>query len=210
MEGAVFSNFENQIIPWKYKSNYGYEITIDFGRRRPAVLFTQEFKQDHDVIFDAILPDRPDGILIDDLLEMIRLKGYGMPLTIYCDPAGGSGNTHTYDTDISKTRSFFKNMVPVRYTRKPALTRIEAGIMNIDNRLQRGLLFIADNLRRKKDREYTSVINALHEISYPEDKDGKPMSNKYEKEGKNEHPIDCLRYFVINKYPGIRPIVKIA
>jgi hypothetical protein len=198
MTGSVFKSMNDAlVIPYVKPEKKPYDLSIDFGRRRPAALFLTEFEKDRDVVFDAILPE---DILIDDLIVKINARGYGDPMMITCDPAGDSGNTHTYETDISKVRDAFPGS-SLFYTRDPALTRIEVGISLLDNRLDRKLLYFSDTLKHRKPGEYTSVVSAFYELHYPQTKDGKAISNQPEKDGKNDHPIDAARYYMINKHP---------
>ena len=200
MTGNVFKSMRDAlVIPYSKPKEKPFDISIDFGRRRPAVLFLTEFERDKDIVFDAILPE---DILIDDLILKIKARGYGSPSMISCDPAGDSGNTHTYETDISRVRAEFPES-SIYYTRDPALTRIESGISLLDNRLDRGLLYFSDELKHRKQGEYTSVVSAFYELHYPQTKDGKAISNQPEKDGKNDHPIDAARYYMINKHPLI-------
>lgn len=200
MTGNVFKSMRDELVrPYAKPKEKAFDLSIDFGRRRPAVLFLTEFEKDKDIVFDAILPE---DILIDDLIRKIMARGYGSPVLITCDPAGDSGNTHTYETDISRVREAFPN-ASVHYTRDPALTRIEAGISMLDNRLDRKLLYFADHLKHRKSVEYTSVVSAFYELHYPQTKDGKAISNQPEKDGKNDHPVDAARYYIINKHPVI-------
>ncbi len=198
MTGNVFKSMNDAlIIPYTKPAQKPFDLSIDFGRRRPAALFITEFEKERDVVFDAILPE---DILIDDLIVKIKARGYGDPTMITCDPAGDSGNTHTYETDISKVRDAFPGS-SLFYTRDPALTRIEVGISLLDNHLDRKLLYFSDTLKHRKPGEYTSVVSAFYELHYPQTKDGKAISNQPEKDGKNDHPIDAARYYMINKHP---------
>lgn len=198
MTGNVFKSMhDGLVIPYKRPEKRPYFLSIDFGRRRPAVVFVDEFEKDKEIIFDAILPE---DILIDDLLLKVKARGYGDPLLITCDPAGDSGNTHTYETDISRVREMFPNS-SLYYTREPALTRIEVGIALLDNRLEKGKLYFSDKLKHRKQGEYASVVSAFYELHYPQTKDGKAISNQPEKDGKNDHPIDAVRYYMINRHP---------
>jgi len=198
MTGNVFKGLhDGLVVPFKFPAKKAFDISIDFGRRRPAVLFITAVDKDKDIVFDAILPE---DILIDDLITKIIARGYGAPVTITCDPAGDSGNTHTYETDISKVRAAFPNTT-LLYTRDHALTRIESGISILDNRISRNLLYFSKDLQFRRQGEYVSVVGAFQSIHYPQTKDGKAISNQPEKDGINDHPVDAARYYVINKYP---------
>ena len=207
MTGGVFKSMRDElVVPFKFDPKaHPFDISIDYGRRRPAVLFFTEPEKDMDMLFDAILPE---DILIDDLIAKIKARGYGDPMMITCDPAGDSGNTHTYETDISKVRDAFPNS-SLRYSRDPALTRIEVGISLLDNRLDRGLLLFADSLKHRRPGDYASVVSAFYELHYPMAKDGKAISNQPKKDGKNDHPIDAARYYMIHKHPFNRSMVFI-
>ncbi len=198
MTGSVFRAMNDSLImPYNKPADKPFFISIDFGRRRPCVLFITEFEKDKEIIFDALLPE---DILIDDLIAKVKTRGYGDPTIITCDPAGDSGNTHTYETDISRVRDLFPTS-SLYYTRDPARTRIEVGVSMLENRLDRKLLYFAENLKHRKQGEYASVVSAFYELHYPQTKDGKAISNQPEKDGKNDHPIDAARYWVINRHP---------
>lgn len=198
MTGNVFKAMnDGLVIPYTHPKDRPFFISIDFGRRRPCVLFITEFEKDKEIIFDALLPE---DVLIDDLIARIKTRGHGEPTIITCDPAGDSGNTHTYETDISRVRESFPS-ASLYYTRDPARTRIEVGISMLENRLDRKLLYFSENLKHRKQGEYASVVSAFYELHYPQTKDGKAISNQPEKDGKNDHPVDAARYWVINRHP---------
>lgn len=207
MEGSIFNIPESQYIDYEPNFENGYEVAIDFGRRRPAVLFIQEFEHGKDVIYDAALPERPNGILIDDLCNLVDMHSDYYPITIYVDPAGDSGNTHTYETDISVVKRRFPES-RIKYTFIPSLRRKETQIAVLDNRFQKRQLFISKKLRKRKPGEYTSVITAFQDVSHPKEKSGKPVSNTFEKDGLLEHPIDAACYWGVNKYPPIKSAWK--
>lgn len=197
MRGMVYVLPDDSIIPYKFDKTKAYDVSIDFGRRRPAVLFIQQRSPGVDVIFDALLPE---DVLIQDLCKVIASRYPHPPAVITCDPAGDASNTQTYQTDVAIVKQAFPHSL-LRYVTSPRLRAIEAGIGMTKARLDRGQILVSDTLRRRGRGEYVSVVEAFAEYAYPDERDGKEIRNKPAKDGKSDHPMDALRYYVVNKYP---------
>lgn len=204
MEGAVFEISEENLIEYKFNRERSYDLQVDFGYRRPAVIFVQETEKGGkpaDCFFDAILPENPNGTQIEHLCNMIKERKYGDPYYIYCDPAGDQGSPHSNLTEIEYLRKRFPNS-HVMYSYNKMDRKIETGIMILHNRIMKRQILFNKNLRRRKHGEYCSLIGAYMDIQYPETRSKRsPMPSYYEKDDVNDHPVDAGRYWAINKYP---------
>lgn len=201
MKGRVYALPESSIVKYEYNPRLAHDVSIDFGRRRPAVLFFQQYKPGVDIVFDAILPE---DVLVQDLCKLIAGRCAHSPAVITCDPAGDASNTQTYSTDVEIIRKAFP-MAAVKYVTSPRLRSIESGVGAVKARLDGGKLLVSESLRRRGRGDYISLIEAFSEYAYPDERDGHEIKNKPIKDGRAEHPMDALRYYIINRY-SVGPI----
>ena len=226
-KGGKFVNMQGNIFNPKkiniaFNPSKPFDLAIDFGLRRPAVLFMQEFEimfkyemnyKKVDVVVESILPE---NVTIHNLVDMIyeKIESYcrpgqkvPSPTRIYCDPAGDSGNSQTLISDIQVIKNVFKSTT-FDYSYSAIYRNIEHGIIAMLTRFDRGLVYISKYLSETLPGEYTNVFDAVSNISYQEIKNGKYNKNVYEKDFILDHPVDAFRYWAINKYPPISYLKK--
>lgn len=209
MEGAVWEPYISEPLfltqQGKKKFASPVDISIDFGRRRPAVLFftkLYDMKQRKviDFIFDALMPE---NILVGNLITSVKDRlvsdwDFEEPehaiRTIYGDPAGDSQNPHEYRSEFAKFLQAFPSAKPM-YSHYRDYRSIEKGIIAVDNLFRKKELAIDKRLAKKNPGDYTDVVTALTCVQYPELKPGVPIREYYVKDGTFDHGADAARYW---------------
>ena len=182
-------------------------IGLDFGYRRGAMVFGQEFEINgflSDVIYDQIITSDQGPEAMGELLRL-RLRADGNPGGIMV------AAVHTdYSTTSETDRKTFKRLVPGLMVR-PAVSeqkskywKIPQGIELVRQRCRdaRGVrrLYLARSIR---DTDYGyevfPLLRALGDYKYPDAKPGRGLSEYPIKNG-NEHILDALRYYVLGRH----------
>jgi hypothetical protein len=198
------------LIPWDKQMDLPVITVIDWGYRRPHVLFVnvvpkgykhqgKTYKKKSWVIFDELMPS---NITTENLCIRIRDKGYPIAYGI-CDKAGEQRQSSSGLTDIHIAKQILG--IRMKYKTSPRLTFIPAGVTHVRRMLMpldnEPTLFFAKHM--KDSRDPRSVWNSMCSLSYPLAKDGKPIDDHPEKNGVTDHATDDVRYLSINEAPII-------
>jgi hypothetical protein len=219
----VYHSFtDNHVIDWRFdyyvqpmrRARVSSEVgvVIDPGLRTPHVLFVQVVPPGVDlgrggiterataIVIDELYPAGPDEdtIRTDELCEIIKAKGYPLRWCIM-DPAGLT-TEQTSGESVAEIVANALNL-DVEYETDPDLRSIVNGVELVDRALKPAvgapMLYFASTLEENENRR--AVLRAIRAYCYPKDKEGKPLSDKPEKDGITDHAMDCLRYFFINR-----------
>jgi len=188
-EGLVYSNFDrnDNNLPWTYSRECPTYAFIDFGYRKPAVLFVQHDTRngnDRWVIFDELLPENCPR---EQLLRLIQQKGYQLH-ACWGDPAGDAKD----DSGISTIGYFANNGLLVSYSTETQKRSIPAGV-----EIVRSLICDASGTRRLfvDVKQCPKTVEALESYHYPD----KLTTDEPVKDGLHDHAMDALRYGCVNQ-----------
>ena len=164
-----------------------FQVVIDPGIHKTAVLFAAFDKENHLLIFDELMlqghtPERT----VAEIRKKERLWGIRDAFYLI-DPAARNRSL----TDAERVESSFQKAgLPV----VPAQNDVETGIFEVKRRLEKGLLTVARNCQNLLwERERYRLA---------------PTSNgKFAVVKRNDHAMDCLRYVAMSR-PLIHPQTK--
>jgi hypothetical protein len=222
LEGQVYKAYSPgvHLVDWRVDPKLKTLVFMDFGVRRSSVLFAQETGDTWAtplpdgrvvppgslVVFDELqLDELPTAKAIPLIRARLTERGIKNVAAVHCDPAGNSRDIATGMPSVHLLRAEFGNVV--KYTTNPKLTFIPNGIDIVRGRLAPKLgeptLYFDKLLSRRKTRmpesDYSrGIIPAFRGYSYPEARDGRPISDHPVKDGVFEHVMDALRYGCIN------------
>lgn len=211
-EGCVYDQFDSQLhlleenhTPSLEQSiiqdspSCGIYRGIDFGYRKPAVVWT-EYKPDGSlVIFDCLVGDKwPVNQLVQEIRRIDNRHGISEKDVRWTavDPAGAAKS----DFGISPVEHLQAEGFKVIWS----VSTISSGIEAV-----RALLNdAAGNVRLKIDKRCTSLVHAFQGYVWGADGDV-PV-----KDGIHDHPMDALRYLVVNlvrsEKTGRGPMPKVS
>ena len=211
--GAKFASFQGKVYPFdrdidvkkiKYQSHLPTYCTIDFGYRMPAVLFMQTYRNNgvwYINIIDEIIHKK--NVATETLAQMILDKNYPV-LHYYGDPAGYNVQGQTGMGDIE----IFKNSgINVRFRTDKASRNIASSVSYV-----RGFFESASGERKiSVSDKCTGIIEDFENYRYPEEVEGRTLSNDPIKDGFYEHGCDAFRYFITNRFPMVNnELIRIA
>ena len=202
--GAVFPQFnlKTHVQDLPVVAGLPVHMGIDFGYRKPAVIFFQHFPacaehqaEDCIHVVDEMHIDNISTVqLSKKILHHYHMKSWIKGLA-YVDPAGKAKSVTVgwSDVDILTGDGF-----NVEYTTDPMDRNIPHGIELIRSKLknvrgQTSLFF--DSALESQTR---GIIRALKMSEYPKIKRNGEVSDTPTKDGKIDHARDALRYALIN------------
>lgn len=216
----ITTHFIDFKIPEAYYKSWPIYVGLDFGYRRPAVLFIMETRQvlpvmtkggkqiilpiKSYVVIDQMMPEQTViGTVARDIKDRIVKHGWNIKY-IYCDPDGLKQDEQTGIPAIRILEN--ESGVVCKWTRAKHLATIGQGMA-----LVRGLLRPADGsmarlyidvkLERieEEQRMIRGICKDIQRLSYPDIGD-KMMAvhDKPHDDGLSTHSTDALRYFVVN------------
>jgi len=189
LENVVFDEFDPDIHvkPIDYDANLAVYRTLDFGFVNPFVCLWIQVDQDGIVrVLDEYVRSRAT---IDVHTAEIKQRTPGSEERVaatFCDPAGGSVNDVTGTSVVRELRTLG---IVTRYSRSGILEGIELIRRAIRSGDGRSTLVISTRCQR--------LIEAMRCYHYP-DSIGSSAAELPLKDGIYDHPIDALRYFLIN------------
>jgi len=217
LQGVVYFTYEPRLgeslvdmIPDEESASWG---ALDFGGRRPYFA----------VIQDRMLDEREVEVVVEevvgaDVLETVHayectqmLKSYGVVLNdVFCDPAGTSRNAQTGMSSMQVYESIFRQegvmSGGMRFTTAKSDRHIPAGVEVVRSRFKNHTgerrLFVAQHLT-ENDRTSSypegavGIHGALMGYAYPKNKPADAMPAKT---GREDHAMDALRYYAINRH----------
>jgi len=157
--------------------------TIDFGYRKPFVLWLQELPSGEFVVFsewegrDATTEAMYAAIARTDLLFDLSESAFRFTA---CDPAGA----HAQDSGISPVDYLARQGIKLRHRPSrilPGIERVKAALRDATGRVS---LFISPRCRK--------LILDIHRYKWNAAAD-EPL-----KDGDSDHSLDALRYFFVN------------
>jgi len=188
-EDLVFSEFEvrRHVREVGYNGNLPLYRSIDFGFSNPlaCLLIQVDEKEERVFILDEHLKSRTT------LAEQVRLIKERWPwkaAATYCDPAGRQRNEIT---GTNLTAEMAALGMPVQWRRSRILDGVEMIRRFLDPAEGESKLIIAPKCE--------NLIRALQSLRYQRRSDGQ-LSELPEKDGVNDHIIDALRYFFVNRF----------
>jgi hypothetical protein len=206
------------LIQWEYERDLQTFIGVDFGRRA-AVTFRQKDPQhDVDVFFKEMMPDDVSTEAIAHrILEVAvprqRVRSDDKRIRIdrvAADPAGGSFQSATGLKDIQVLREILG--CDVTYTFDPKLRHVPYGIELMNSRIlnaagRRRLMLSTDLYQAglKVGPKGRSLAMSFLRSRYPEDRNGRPISEDPVKDGIDDHARDAARYDIVNDYGRANP-----
>jgi hypothetical protein len=203
--GPVYAGILNPAVhrsTWQYSSRTPYEIVcvIDWGFRRPHVLFAAILPAgemgpfESAIIFDEIMPSE---ITTMDLCGIIKDTGYRVDYCI-ADPAGRASSSRSNMSDVEEAEDLLD--VPFEFPEEHN-RGIRTGIDRVKTCLNPFLgepsIYFADKLWHETNRR--GIIQAMRAYSFPQEKEGRPISDEPVKDGISDHACDCIRYLTITK-----------
>ena len=138
------------------------------------------------------------NVSTQELIQVVKSKPYQVD-SYFCDPAGSGVNIQS---GLSDVQLFRQNGIKLKYTNKPSLRAITAGV-----ELVRQLVMTADNkIRLFVDNSCKRLIQDFMNYRYPQKKESGILSELPLKDGIHDHTMDALRYIVINRFgsKGVR------
>ena len=189
LENVVFGEFDlvRHVQPVDYDPNLPVYRALDFGFVNPFVcLWIQVDSAGVVRVIDEYVRSRAT---IDVHAEEIKSRtpgGEGRVSATFCDPAGAGVNDITGTSVIRELRTLG---ITARYRRSGILEGIELIRRAIRAGDGKSRLVISPSCQR--------LIEALRCYHYPESPTGRGSELPL-KDGLYDHPIDALRYFLVN------------
>jgi len=184
--GRFFGEFSDKNLKkWNYDPNLETIMGIDFGLRRPHMIWAQIDKDDNIYIFDeCAIPN----MQVPALINIVNSKPYAVSAR-YVDPAGTSANSQTGLSDIMQ---FENAQIPLLYSFNPYDRDVKEGSKIIAGKIcncykERSLFIDPD----KCPVTVKSFFNIIVDKN----------TGKYKKDGINDHAIDTVRYMLVNRFP---------
>jgi hypothetical protein len=200
-EGRVYDQFDQNIHIVQTETETDllgktvYYRAIDFGYRRPAVLWAAEYPDGTLLILDELLGDRwPLSRLLAEMEEVDRRQGLAEEAITHTavDPAGAG----TTDYGISPAETLRLEGYKLRH--RPS--GVAAGVERVRELLvdARGQVRLLVHARCRK------LVEAFGGYEWAED------GEQPRKDGLHDHLMDALRYLVVNlprfqRPAGVRP-----
>jgi len=217
LQGVVYFTYEPReegslldVEPSEERHSYG---ALDFGGRRPYFALIQEMSVEGrtvDVVVEEVVgADTLEETHAYECAKMLQAYGITM-LDCFCDPAGRARNAQTGISSLQVYEKVFRKMGVLaggmRYTTATAERHIPAGIEatrgRFENHKGERNLFVSKALTlpertSRYPENAVGIHGALMGYSYPANKPGEVMPAK---DGRSDHAMDALRYYVINRY----------
>jgi Terminase RNaseH-like domain len=187
-EAAVFPSFKgsqhvNEQAWWPVDRDLKRTLAVDFGFRNPFVcLWVLSDRQGRVYVFDEIYLTEQT---LENLVGMIRSKPYPGFDQVCCDPAGNQPNHQTSHTNVAVLRK-------AGFTVHTKGTRVQDGIDEIRTALNPA----AGESTLRIHPRCTNLIRSM-ELYHYEKKRGNEVPLK---DNINDHCIDALRYFYMNRH----------
>ncbi len=204
-EGRVYDQFTSKLhirkripIPGSREGVKLYR-GIDFGYRRPAVVWAEEDRNGTLTVFDSLLGDRWQ---IDRLISQIRIidKRHNLNERDYSwtavDPAGAANS----DSGISPVEGLKEAGIKAIWRHSHIAPGVEA--------VRSLLLDASGNVNLRVHHRCFDLIKSFESYNWSENEEV-PI-----KDGENDHLMDALRYLVVNlprfQKISIRPLPKVV
>ncbi len=190
-EGRVFDQFESRthILASSFKLSRKLDYTlyrgIDFGYRHPAVIWAERDPEGNLTVFDCIVGDKwPIHQLVSEIRRIDKRHGISESDIRWTavDPAGAAKS----DEGISPV----EHLEAAGFKILHRTSSIAAGI----EVLRALLLDAGGNVRLHVHKRCEPLIRAFHGYAWTQDGEV-PL-----KDGVHDHPMDALRYLVVNLF----------
>ncbi len=204
-EGRVYDQFEPGLhlldAPYLPRLEPGTVLYrgIDFGYLHPAVVWAEEHPDGGLIVFDCLVGDRlPLGDLVGEIRRVDARYGLGEADFAWTavDPAGEAN----MDIGISPVEGLEAAGIKVVARRSSISAGVEA--------VRALLLDAAGRVRLRVDRRCRALIEGFHAYAWAED------GETPKKDGVHDHPMDALRYLVVNlprhTAPPALPLPKVG
>ena len=183
--GRVFPSFDPDRHVRPFAGTAGETVVgVDFGFAAPFVALWVNVEGDRLHVVDEYL--QPGRTLPEHVAEL-KARPHAAR-RIYCDPAGAAVNGHSGQSDVAVLRG-------AGFVVRHRPSRIAEGV-----ELVRRLLSPADGsgARLLVDPRCVKLVAAMKAYRYPPTGGELPI-----KDGQHDHPVDALRYVLVNL---LRPI----
>jgi hypothetical protein len=187
LENVVFDQFDlaTHVRPMEYDANLPLYRSLDFGFTNPFVCLW--IQVDNDGVIRVIDEYVRSRATIDVHAAQLKARipgGESRVIATFCDPAGAGTNDVT---GTSAARELGSLGINVRYRRSGITEGIELIRRAIRNGAGQSRFIVSPRCAR--------LIEALTCYHYPDS----PVKNELPlKDGVYDHPIDALRYFLVN------------
>lgn len=205
------ANEGGNLVRHKYDPKLRTILGVDFGRKA-SIVFAQETEDEKLIFFKEIQPESVSteawaSALLDVAVPRNLAKTGDRRILvdeICADPAGNNWQSAEAAEDIARLRECFGAEVRFTYERK--FRSIRFGIL-----LMQGMILNAAGKRRllidwdlwhnglKVGPKGRSLAMSIVRTKYPEDADGKAISEEPIKGGLDDHCLDATRYLIVNK-----------
>ena len=186
LSDQVFDDFDvkRHVCELRYNSNAELYRSFDFGYSNPLVCLLIQVKGGMVQVLDEYVVVRRT---ISEHASKIKDKWRWPVVGNYCDPAGRQKNDVTGSSVVEELAS-----LGIRCESRSS--RILEGI-----ELVRSYVLSGDgNVRLLIDPKCKRLIKAMQMLRYKKVEGG--VSEQPEKDGENDHLIDALRYFFVNRF----------
>jgi hypothetical protein len=183
--GAVFPHFDPAVhVRDRVPGGAALYLGVDFGFAAPFVcLWILEAPDGSRHVIDEYVQD---GRVTHEHVEQIRLRPWGDPEALCCDPAGKARNDQTAQSNVDALRAA-GFLVRTRHSGiVDGVEMIRAALCPAEGE---PTLFVHPRCVR--------LIKALHAYRYGERGGEVPL-----KDGEHDHLIDALRYYFVNRRVG--------
>ena len=193
--GRLLPNFNinTQQCEMIYNPNNDLIVGIDFGFRKPVVIFFQvEGTSIDDLRINVLHELSPHDIRISELILNIRVVlstqfNRATPLVIGCDPAGDKENAVVSYNDFTELQKDFPQS---RYTRKKALTSKKNQVYLLKLFTAKNIIYVSPNCPR--------FLRALTMASPDTDRSGAVNGPGWKKEKGHDDCLDAFMYGLTN------------
>jgi hypothetical protein len=159
-------------------------VALDFGFAAPFVcLWVRTFADGVTYVVDEYVQA---GVTLAEHIEVIRARGHGEVLRVACDPAGAGRNDQTAMSNVALLR---QSGFVVRFRKSQIVEGVEMVRAALRNGSGEAKLFVHPRCVR--------LVKAMRAYHYPKGGGETP-----EKDGENDHLVDALRYYFVNRRIG--------
>jgi len=209
LEGAVYEAFDPQPTSrWfvdydpKAHRNESTYLAIDPGFRRSSFLWVRRLPNMKWVVFRELHPENCSMIEAAHRVNDINQREGIAIDQIWCDPAADSREQAT-GVKVMQALSLIK-----RRTKRSNISYVAGAFTGISYGVERVRALIGDPDNGQHIRllfarhlaeasSYRGIVRSLTAYSYPEVKDGRPVSDIPAKDGTFDHAVDALRYLIV-------------
>jgi len=195
--GLIYSLFDPvmNVQEWTFNPKLKTFCSVDFGKNHPAAIWLQEDELENSIIFDEFMEDNVTPEQLADVIDE-RHKKY-KPEAYFCDPAGKQ--QHGSNLPVMETiRARTGGKVRWVYTTAKEAVDLSNGHDAVGGRICSGegqrKLFLAQQIADPTRKRGVYVDIGRYQYKKPDSSDNEV------KDGIEKNSMDCVRYYVINRF----------